>query len=113
MSNTKIKVTDLDFYYGDFKALKNINIDIEENKVTAFIGPSGCGKSTFLRTLNRMNDLIDGTKVDGNIILDGKDIYSPHVEFYLEKGRSIIPQLGYVALPDEDYEKQLNDLKNI
>jgi phosphate transport system ATP-binding protein len=80
MSNTKIKVNNLDFYYGDFKALKNINIDIEKNKVTAFIGPSGCGKSTFIRTLNRMNDLIEGTKVDGDILLDGKDIYSPNIE---------------------------------
>jgi phosphate transport system ATP-binding protein len=80
MSNTKIEVNNLDFYYGDFKALKNINIDIEKNKVTAFIGPSGCGKSTFLRTLNRMNDLIEGTKVDGNILLDGKDIYSSDIE---------------------------------
>ena len=80
MSNTKIKVDNLDFYYGDFKALKNINIDIEKNKVTAFIGPSGCGKSTFIRTLNRMNDLIEGTKVDGEILLDGKNIYSPDIE---------------------------------
>ena len=80
MSNIKIKVDNLDFYYGDFKALKNINIDIEKNKVTAFIGPSGCGKSTFIRTLNRMNDLIEGTKVDGNILLDGKDIYSSDIE---------------------------------
>lgn len=80
MSNTKIKVNNLDFYYGDFKALKDININIEKNKVTAFIGPSGCGKSTFLRTLNRMNDLIEGTKVDGDILLDGKNIYSSNVE---------------------------------
>ena len=65
MSNktqTKIQVRDLDLFYGDNQALKKINIDIEENKVTAFIGPSGCGKSTFLRTLNRMNDLIDSVK---------------------------------------------------
>ena len=80
MSNIKIKVDNLDFYYGDFKSLKNINIDIEKNKVTAFIGPSGCGKSTFIRTLNRMNDLIEGTKVDGKILLDGKDIYSSDIE---------------------------------
>ncbi|SHJ68232.1 phosphate ABC transporter ATP-binding protein PstB [Tepidibacter formicigenes] len=72
----KMKVSNLDFYYGSFKALKNINIDIEEKKVTAFIGPSGCGKSTFLRTLNRMNDLIEGTKLNGKIVLDGEDIYS-------------------------------------
>lgn len=71
----KIKVSDLNLYYGDNQALKNINIDLEANKVTAFIGPSGCGKSTFLRTLNRMNDLIDGVKIDGKILVDGEDIY--------------------------------------
>ena len=71
----KIKVRDLNLYYGDNQALKNINIDLEVNKVTAFIGPSGCGKSTFLRTLNRMNDLIDGVKIDGEILVDGEDIY--------------------------------------
>ena len=71
----KIKVRDLNLYYGDNQALKNINIDLEANKVTAFIGPSGCGKSTFLRTLNRMNDLIDGVKIDGEILVDGEDIY--------------------------------------
>ncbi|WFD11214.1 phosphate ABC transporter ATP-binding protein PstB [Tepidibacter hydrothermalis] len=76
----KMKVSNLDFYYGSFKALKNINIDIEEKKVTAFIGPSGCGKSTFLRTLNRMNDLIEGTKLSGDIVLDGEDIYSNIIE---------------------------------
>lgn len=71
----KIKVRNLNLYYGDNQALKNINIDLEKNKVTAFIGPSGCGKSTFLRTLNRMNDLIDNVKIDGEIIVDGEDIY--------------------------------------
>lgn len=71
----KIQVRDLNLYYGDNQALKNINIDLEANKVTAFIGPSGCGKSTFLRTLNRMNDLIDGVKIDGEILVDGEDIY--------------------------------------
>ncbi|MEX1375942.1 MAG: phosphate ABC transporter ATP-binding protein PstB [Eubacteriales bacterium] len=71
----KIQIKDLDFYYGDFKALKKINLDILENKVTAFIGPSGCGKSTLLRTMNRINDLIEGTKVDGKVLLDGEDIY--------------------------------------
>ncbi|MEG1286521.1 MAG: phosphate ABC transporter ATP-binding protein PstB [Clostridium sp.] len=78
MSNktqAKIQVRDLDLFYGDNQALKKINIDLEENKVTAFIGPSGCGKSTFLRTLNRMNDLIDGVKVSGEIKVDGEDIY--------------------------------------
>src|SRR5690242_16204730 len=68
-------VQDLDFYYGPSKALSRINIEIEPRKVTALIGPSGCGKSTFLRCLNRMNDTIPGTRVDGKILLDGEDIY--------------------------------------
>lgn len=72
----KIEAKSLDFYYGSFKALKDINIKVEENHVTALIGPSGCGKSTFIRTLNRMNDLIDGTRVNGEILLDGENIYS-------------------------------------
>ncbi len=76
----KMQVKDLNFYYGDFQALNNINIDIERNKVTALIGPSGCGKSTFLRTLNRMNDLIEDTKVEGDIILDGQNVYSRDLE---------------------------------
>lgn len=71
----KFEINNLDFYYDDFQALKNIDMTINPNEITAFIGPSGCGKSTFLRTLNRMNDLIDGTKVDGKIRLDGEDIY--------------------------------------
>ncbi len=73
--NTKFFVKDLDFYYNDFQALKKINMDIKSNEITAFIGPSGCGKSTFLRTLNRMNDLIEGVRVEGDILLDGEDIY--------------------------------------
>jgi len=73
---TKFKVENLDLFYGDFQALHNINLELYENKVTALIGPSGCGKSTFLRTLNRMNDLIDTVKIEGKILLDGKkDIY--------------------------------------
>jgi phosphate transport system ATP-binding protein len=73
-------VHDLDFYYGTSKALAKINIEIEPRKVTALIGPSGCGKSTFLRCLNRMNDTITGTRVDGEILLDGKDIYGEDVD---------------------------------
>jgi len=73
---TVFSVRDLDFYYGSFKALSNINIEIEPRKVTALIGPSGCGKSTFLRCLNRMNDTIAGTRVDGKILLNGQDIYA-------------------------------------
>ena len=76
----KISARDLDFYYGSFQALKKINVEIPENRVTAFIGPSGCGKSTFLRCLNRMNDLIDGTRLVGEVTLDGIDIYAPDVD---------------------------------
>lgn len=78
--SVKINVENLDFYYGDFKALMDINIKIEEKKVTSFIGPSGCGKSTFIRTMNRMNDLIVGTKHTGKIIYEDKDIYNSEVD---------------------------------
>lgn len=71
----KFKVSNLDLHYGSFQALKNINMDIESNKITAFIGPSGCGKSTFLKTLNRMNDLVEGIKINGEILLDEENIY--------------------------------------
>ena len=71
----KFTVENLDLYYGDFHALKNVSIDIPANEITAFIGPSGCGKSTFLKTLNRMNDLVEGCKIDGNVLLDQEDIY--------------------------------------
>ncbi|GAB4564033.1 MAG: phosphate ABC transporter ATP-binding protein PstB [Anaerolineales bacterium] len=73
-------VKDLDFFYGKSKALSNINIEISPRKVTALIGPSGCGKSTFLRCLNRMNDTIPGTRVNGKILLDAKNIYDPDVD---------------------------------
>ncbi|WP_406243122.1 phosphate ABC transporter ATP-binding protein PstB [Tissierella carlieri] len=72
----KIVVENLNLYYGSFHALKDININIEKNLITAFIGPSGCGKSTFLKTLNRMNDLIEGCRIEGSVLLDGKNIYS-------------------------------------
>lgn len=76
MSNTpKFDIKDLNFFYNDFQAIKGINMEIKSNEITAFIGPSGCGKSTFLRTLNRMNDLIEGTKISGKIYLDGEDVY--------------------------------------
>ena len=74
--NYKFEINNLNLLYGDFHALKNINMNIEKNQITAFIGPSGCGKSTFLKTLNRMNDLVDGVKIDGNVYLDGKDIFA-------------------------------------
>lgn len=71
---SKIQIKNLELYYDDFKAIKGINLDIEENEITAFIGPSGCGKSTVIKTLNRMNDLIDGCKISGEILLDGQSI---------------------------------------
>ena len=80
---SKISVKDLDLYYGDFKALKNINIEIEPNEITAFIGPSGCGKSTLLRCLNRMNDLVEGCKIEGSVLLDGTGIYGKNVDVNL------------------------------
>lgn len=73
----KYIIKNLDLYYGDFKALKNINLTIKENEIMAFIGPSGCGKSTLLKTLNRMNDLVESCRINGKILLDGEDIYGP------------------------------------
>ena len=75
----KIEARDVNFYYGDFHALKGISMDIPQNKVVAFIGPSGCGKSTFLRLFNRMNDLIPGARLEGSIKIDGQDIYAPGI----------------------------------
>ena len=75
-----IEVRNLNLYYGDHQALKNINMDIKKNSITAFIGPSGCGKSTFLRTLNRMNDLIDSVRIEGSIKIDGKEIYDKNTD---------------------------------
>jgi len=77
--NFKVQVEKLNFYYGDTQVLYNINMLIPEKKVTALIGPSGCGKTTFLRTLNRMNDVIDGIKLDGKVLIDGEDIYNSHL----------------------------------
>ncbi len=75
MNRSKIEVSNLDLYYGEFKALKNINIALPEKEITAFIGPSGCGKSTLLKSLNRMNDLVEGCRITGQVLLDGEDIY--------------------------------------
>ncbi len=80
MPDNRIYVSNLNLYYKEFQALKQVNMDIGANRVTALIGPSGCGKSTFLRTLNRMNDLIDGVRVEGSVLLDGDDIYRPDVD---------------------------------
>lgn len=78
--NKKMSVKDLDLYYGDFQALHNINLDIKEREILSFIGPSGCGKSTLLKCLNRMNDLVLGCKIDGEIKLDGDDIYAKNYD---------------------------------
>ena len=75
-----ISVRKFNLYYNDFQALKNINIDIHENEVTALIGPSGCGKSTFLKSINRMNDLIDSCRIEGKILIGGKDIYDSKID---------------------------------
>jgi len=75
-----IETKDINFYYGNFKALTDVTMEFQKNKVTALIGPSGCGKSTLLRLLNRMNDLIDGTRVEGEVIFDGRNIYDPKVD---------------------------------
>ena len=72
---SKISIKNMDLHYGDFHALKNVNLEIEANKITAFIGPSGCGKSTLLKSINRMNDLVEGCRIDGQILLDGQDIF--------------------------------------
>ena len=80
MSKTKIDVKNLDLYYGNNHALKGIQMEIKENAITAFIGPSGCGKSTFLKTLNRMNDYVEGVKITGNVLLDGENIYGDRVD---------------------------------
>jgi len=80
MKETKIIVKDLNLYYGEKQALKNITLDIPEKRVTAFIGPSGCGKSTFLRILNRMNDLIDHVKIEGEVYIDGVNIYDKSLD---------------------------------
>ena len=76
----KIQVAGMNFYYGQRRALENISLNVQPNQVTAFIGPSGCGKSTFLRSLNRMNDVIPGTRVEGSVQIDGLDIYAPSVD---------------------------------
>lgn len=80
MNEIALSVKNLNLYYGENHALKNVSMDIVRNHVTAFIGPSGCGKSTFLKTLNRMNDLVEGVRIEGSVKLDGQDIYSPQVD---------------------------------
>lgn len=80
MEKSKLSISRLNLYYGDNHALKDVDMEIKEGAITAFIGPSGCGKSTFLKCLNRMNDLVDGVKISGNVLLDGEDIYDSKVD---------------------------------
>ena len=86
-NEVKMSVKDLDLYYGQKQALKNINMDIHSNAITALIGPSGCGKSTFLKTLNRMNDLIDNVKITGQVTLDGEDIFDRNMDVTMLRKR--------------------------
>ena len=83
MTNPKFNIKNLNLFYGDFHALKGVNLQIEPNNVVAFIGPSGCGKSTLLRTLNRMNDIIEGCRIEGEVLLDGENIYDKHMDINL------------------------------
>ena len=80
MKNSKISVKDLELYYGENHALKTINMEIAANSITALIGPSGCGKSTFLKCINRMNDLVENVRIEGQILLDGEDMYDRRVD---------------------------------
>jgi phosphate transport system ATP-binding protein len=100
----KISVQNVDFYYGSAKALKQVNLDIRENRVTALIGPSGCGKTTFLRCLNRMNDIVEGTRVEGKILLDGRDIYAPDVDVVQVRRR-----VGMVFQKSNPFPKSIYD----
>lgn len=92
MSMNKFEISNLDLFYGDFKALKNINLNITEGDITAFIGPSGCGKSTLLKSLNRMNDLVEGCRITGKVLLDGEDIYGSMDLNHLRKRVGIVFQ---------------------
>jgi phosphate transport system ATP-binding protein len=103
-TNPRMEVKNLNFYYGQNLALKNINMGIENHKVTAVIGPSGCGKSTFIRILNRMNDIILGSRVEGDILLDGQNIYSPEVDVV-----EIRRKIGMVFQKSNPFPKSIFD----
>jgi phosphate transport system ATP-binding protein len=100
----KIRVERLSFYYGTVRALHDLSIDVPERRVTAFIGPSGCGKSTFLRTLNRMNDLIPGTRITGRVLIDQEDIYAPGVDVVAFRRR-----VGMVFQKSNPFPKSIFD----
>lgn len=103
MSNI-IEIKDLNLFYGDFQALKHINMDIKEHQITAFIGPSGCGKSTTLKCFNRMNDLVDDCRIEGQILIDGKDIYAPDVDVV-----SLRRNVGMVFQTPNPFSKSVYD----
>jgi phosphate transport system ATP-binding protein len=100
----KMLTENLSFYYGTTLALKNINMPIRENRITALIGPSGCGKSTFIRTLNRMNDIIPGTRVEGRVLLDGIDIYGEDIDLSMLRQR-----VGMVFQRSNPFPKSIHD----
>ena len=102
--NKKIVVEGMDFYYGENRALRNVSIEILPNRVTALIGPSGCGKSTFLRTLNRMNDLIDDIRVEGNIVIDGEDIYKGNIDVV-----NLRKKIGMIFQKSNPFPKSIYD----
>lgn len=104
MKNVKIKIDNLNLYYGSKQALKNISLEIPEKQVTAFIGPSGCGKSTFLRTLNRMNDLIDGVKISGKVEIDGINVYDKNIDVVQLRKR-----IGMVFQKSNPFPKSIFD----
>jgi phosphate transport system ATP-binding protein len=101
---TIIEVNDLDLYYGDFKALKQVKMEIPEKAITAFIGPSGCGKSTLLRTFNRMNDMITGTRIEGTVAIAGTDIYSKEVDV-----ETLRKRVGMVFQQPNPFPKSIYD----
>lgn len=104
MVNQKIKVRDLKLWYGKFEALHGVDLDIYENEITAFIGPSGCGKSTLIKTLNRMNDLVENCRIEGTVELDGKDIYSKKVEL-----NDLRKRVGMVFQQPNPFPKSIYD----
>ena len=100
----EMKIKDLNLWYGDFQGLKNINMDIYKNQIIAFIGPSGSGKSTFIKTLNRMNDLVEGVRIEGTIEYDGKDIYAPDVNV-----NTLRKKIGMVFQHPNPFQKSIYD----
>ncbi|MEA1910924.1 MAG: phosphate ABC transporter ATP-binding protein PstB [Spirochaetota bacterium] len=103
-NNNILNLKDLNIYYGDFRAVKDINLDIRKNKITAFIGPSGCGKSTVLRSINRMNDLVEGAKTEGEIFFQNRNIYNPEVDAV-----SLRKQIGMVFQKPNPFPKSISD----